>query len=306
MSLIRSAAQNAPAAPSLDRPGLAILLVLCTTLTFVSMDAIAKLLTQTGMEPEAIISIRFAIVAAVVLGAVLWHWKERPLATKRPRLHIARGIMQIGAATAFVYGVRNLPLETATAISYVSPLFITALSVPFLREKVGIRRWAAVLLGFGGVMMILRPGSASFEWGMLFPILASFLWANAIIITRAMRASEKALTVLAWSSFSGFAAVLPFGISSFVWPTTEQWVLLCALAACHLIAQILVIRAYMMASASVLAPFSYSSLVWATLFGFVIWGSTPDAMTVAGALVLAGAGLYVWWRERRLAGGGAR
>lgn len=303
MSLIRSAAQNAPAAPpSQDRPGLAILLVLCTTLTFVSMDAIAKLLTQTGMVPEAIIMIRFSIVSTVVLCLVLYRWRERPFATKKPRLHILRGVLQIGAATAFVYGVRSLPLETATAISFVSPLFITALSVPFLGEKVGPRRWAAVLLGFGGVLMILRPGSASFEWAMLLPMLASFLWANTIIITRAMRSSEKALTVLAWSTFAGFAAVLPFGISSFVWPNTEQWLLLFGLAGCHLAAQTLVIRAYMMASASVLAPFSYSSLVWATLFGLVIWGSVPDLMTAAGALVLAGAGLYVWWRERRLAG----
>jgi len=303
VTLARSAAQNVPATPSLDRPGLAILLVLCTTLMFVTMDATAKLLTQTGMAPEAIITIRFSIVATVVLCLVLYHWKDRPLATTKPRLHVLRGVLQIGAATAFVYGVRSLPLETATSISFVSPLFITALSVPFLKEKVGPRRWAAVVLGFCGVLLILRPGSDSFQWAMLLPMLASFLWANTIIITRAMRNTEKALTVLAWSTYAGFAAVLPFGISSFVWPNTEQWLLLFALAACHLAAQSLVIRAYMMASASVLAPFSYSSLVWATLFGLMIWGSIPDAMTAAGALVLAGAGLYVWWRERRLADG---
>ncbi len=288
-----------------DRPSLAILLVLATTLMFVSMDAIAKLLTETGMQPEAIITIRFALVSTVVLGVVLYRWPRKPLATTKPRLHVARGVLQIGAATAFVYGVRYLPLETATSISFVSPLFITALSVPFLGEHVGPRRWAAVLLGFGGVLMILRPGSASFEWAMLLPMLASFLWANAIIITRSMRTSEKALTVLAWSTFAGFAAVLPFGISSFVWPTGTQWALLFLLAVCHLASQILMIRAYMMASASVLAPFSYSSLVWATLFGMVIFSSVPDLMTVLGALVLAGAGLYVWWRERKLSGGAA-
>ena len=308
MSLNRSLAQNASIAasssPGGDRPNLAILLVLCTTLLFVSMDATAKLLTQTGMTPEAIIFIRFAMVASVVLGVVIYRWDERPLATKKPRLHILRGVFQIGAATSFVYGVRTLPLETATAISFVSPLLITALSVPFLGEKVGWRRWAAVLLGFGGVLMILRPGTPTFDWAMLFPVMASTFWASTIIITRAMRSSEKGLTVLAWSTFSGFAAVLPFGISAFVWPTGEQWLLLVALAAFHLLAQSIVIRAYMLASASLLAPFSYSSLVWATLAGYLIWNSTPDAMTVAGAFVLAAAGLYVWHRERRLAGRG--
>jgi drug/metabolite transporter (DMT)-like permease len=304
MSLNRSLAQNASAAslpPSADRPSRAILLVLCTTFLFVSMDATAKLLTQTGMEPEAIIAIRFAMVASAVLGMVIYRWKERPLATTKPRLHILRGVLQIGAATSFVYGVRTLPLETATAIAFLSPLLMTALSVPFLGEKVGWRRWAAVLLGFGGVLLILRPGTPSFDWAMLFPMLASTFWASTIIITRAMRSSEKGLTVLAWSTFSGFAAVLPFGISAFVWPTGEQWLMLVGLACFHLMAQTIVIRAYMMASASVLAPFSYSSLVWATVLGFLIWGSTPDGMTVAGAFVLAGAGLYVWWRERKLA-----
>lgn len=309
MSLNRSAAQNASAAaattPAGDRPSLAILLVLCTTLLFVSMDATAKLLTQTGMVPEAIITIRFAMVASAVLGMVVYRWKERPLATTKPRLHILRGVLQIGAATSFVYGVRTLPLETATAIAFMSPLLMTALSVPFLGEKVGWRRWTAVLLGFGGVLLILRPGTPSFEWAMLFPVMASTFWASTIIITRAMRSSEKGLTVLAWSTFSGFAAVLPFGISAFVWPTGEQWLMLVALACFHLTAQSIVIRAYMMASASVLAPFSYSSLLWATILGFLIWGSTPDGMTVAGAFVLAGAGLYVWWRERRLTSRGA-
>lgn len=308
MSLNRSLAQNAsvaaPPAAGGDRPSLAILLVLCTTLLFVSLDATAKLLTQTGMVPEAIITIRFAMVASVVLGIVIYRWKERPLATAKPGLHIVRGVFQIGAATSFVYGVRALPLETATAISFLSPLLITALSVPFLGEKVGWRRWAAVLLGFGGVLMILRPGTPTFEWAMLFPVLASTCWASTIVITRSMRSTEKGLTVLAWSTFAGFVAVLPFGISSFVWPTGEQWLMLVALAVFHLAAQSIVIRAYMLASASVLAPFSYSSLVWATILGFLIWGSTPDLMTVAGALVLAGAGLYVWWRERRLAGTG--
>ena len=303
MNLARTAVQNAPAATTGggDRPSLAIGLVLVTTLTFVTMDTLAKLLTETGMEPEAIIAIRLAMVSSVVLAIVAYRWKDRPMMTTKPGLHILRGVIQIGAATSFVYGVRQLPIETATSISFVSPLFITILSVLFLGEKVGIRRWAAVVIGFGGVLLILRPGGSSFEWAMLFPMLASFLWANSIIITRAMRTSEGPLTVLAWSTFAGFLAVLPFGASSAVWPSQEQWILLSALTGCHLLAQTLVIYAYRMASASMLAPFNYSSLVWATILGLVIWGSTPDAMTVAGALTLAGSGLYVWWRERIIA-----
>jgi drug/metabolite transporter (DMT)-like permease len=285
-----------------DRPSLAIVLVLAVMLTFVVMDSLAKLLAGSGMPPEVIIMLRYTLVLAALVPVVAYHWRSRPHVTQRPRLHFFRGALQAGSATTFVYALKFLPLETATAIGFVSPLYITALSVPFLGEKVGPRRWAAVVLGFGGVLMILRPGSAEFQPAMLLPLMTSFFWACSLIITRAMRGTEKPLTVMLWSTGTGFVLVAPFGIASWTAPNAEQWALLASMAGCHLLAQYLMIRAYMLASASILAPFSYTTLIWAMLIGILVFGSYPDLLTVVGASVLAGAGLYVWHRERIVTG----
>ncbi len=292
-STVRPAPLAAP-----DRPGLAIGLVVTVTMVFVTMDALAKVLTETGMAPESIMTFRYAIVLTALAPWTVYHWKDRPLATSRPWLHVARGVLLIGTATTFVYALKYLPLEVATAIGFASPLYVTILSVPFLGEKVGMRRWMAVVLGFGGVLLILRPGGENFHWAMLLPLVTSLCWASSLIITRAMRGTERPMTVMIWSTGAGFLAILPFGIVAFEPPTGEQWVYLIVVAACNLAAQYLMIRAYMMAAASILAPFSYFTLLWATLVGVFIFGSVPDWLTIIGASVLAGSGLYVWHRER--------
>jgi drug/metabolite transporter (DMT)-like permease len=287
---------------SVDRPGFAIGLVLVVMFIFMVMDSISKLLTQTAMAPEAITMIRYGIVLTVLVPVIAYRWKDRPLATKRPFLQAIRGVFLITTATAFVYALKYLPLETATAIAFMSPLYVTILSIPFLGEKVGPRRWGAVILGFVGVLLIVRPGTDSFHWAMLLPIAGSVFWAGGLIIARAFRTSEQPLTVLIWSTGAGFLVVLPFGLSAVEMPNAEQWMFLLALGFCHLTAQYLMIRAYMLASASLLAPFSYTTLIWAIMFGIFVFGSYPDVLTVVGAVVLAGAGLYVWHRERTVAG----
>jgi drug/metabolite transporter (DMT)-like permease len=305
---MRSLVRAAVPAPSghADRPGLAIGLVLIVMLIFVVMDAIAKHLTVGGMQPEVLTAVRYGMVLLALAPVLAWKWPERPLAPRPPRLHQLRGALLIFTATPVVYALRYLSLETATAISFASPLFVTALSVPFLGEKVGWRRWAAVGLGFVGVLLIVKPGTDSFHWAMLLPLTTSLFWASGLIITRSMRGTEKPLTVLAWSTGAGFLVILPLAILKYEQPSAEEWLWLAAVAVCHLSSQYLMIRAYMMAAASMLAPFSYTTLLWAVLIGVFVFGSLPDWLTVIGASILAGAGLYVWHRERMLARRAAR
>ncbi|HEY9567149.1 MAG TPA: DMT family transporter [Thalassobaculum sp.] len=304
-----SAAARAPdrvpaasAMPEPDRPLLAIGRLLGANFVFTAMDGFAKGLAGSGMAAEQIILLRYILVTVLLVPAVLRHWHARPWATARPVAHVLRGVLLIGSATLFVHAMVHLPLETATAIGFVSPLYVTALSIPFLGEKVGIRRWAAVGAGFVGVMIILRPGTDVFQPAMLIPLVSSLCWAGGLIITRQMRGSEGALTILIWSTIAGLVAIAPLGIADWRDPTLGEWAFLAAIAVCHVAGQYLTIRAFMLASASLIAPFSYSTLLWAILIGAFAFGSYPDGATVAGAGLLVAAGLYVWHRERRVTG----
>lgn len=296
-----AAAPAADTAPP-DRPLLAIGLLLGANFVFTAMDGFAKGLAGTGMAAEQIILIRYLLVTALLVPAVLRHWGARPWRTGRPVAHVVRGVLLIGSATLFVHAMTHLPLETATAIGFVSPLYVTALSIPFLGEKVGIRRWAAVGAGFLGVLLILRPGTDVFQPAMLIPLVSSLCWAGGLIITRQMRGTEKPLTILIWSTAAGLVAIAPLGLADWRTPTVRDWGFFAAIAACHVAGQYLTIRAFMLASASLIAPFSYSTLLWAMLIGAFAFGSFPDAATLIGAGVLVAAGVYVWHRERQVTG----
>ncbi len=285
-----------------DQPLLAIGLLLGANFVFTAMDGFAKGLAGSGMAAEQIILLRYALVTVLLLPAVLRHWPARPWRTGRPVAHVLRGVLLIGSATLFVHAMTHLPLETATAIGFVSPLYVTALSIPFLGEKVGIRRWSAVGAGFVGVMLILRPGTDVFQPAMLIPLLSSLCWAGGLIITRQMRGTERPLTILIWSTAAGLVAIAPLGIVDWQPPTLRDWAFFVAIAACHVAGQYLTIRAFMLASASLIAPFSYSTLLWAILIGMFAFGSYPDAATLAGAGLLVAAGVYVWHRERQVTG----
>jgi drug/metabolite transporter (DMT)-like permease len=196
------------------------------------------------------------------------------------------------------FALKHLPLELCAAISFVSPLFVTALSIPLLGERVGLRRWIAVLIGLLSVLIILRPGGASFQLAMLLPLGASLCWATGLILTRLMRDREQALTVLAWSSLVGVVAVSPLVWPVWQAPNASQWTILILLGVFNGLGQYLVIRAFMLASASLLAPFSYSIIIWSMLIGLVVFNSFPDAITLLGTAILIAAGFYIWNREK--------
>lgn len=297
-----TADRPSPPSAAPDQPLLAIGFLLGANFVFTAMDGFAKGLAGSGMAAEQIILLRYSLVAVLLVPAVLRNWHARPWRTGRPIAHIARGVLLIGSATLFVHAMVHLPLETATAIGFVSPLYVTALSIPFLGEKVGIRRWAAVGVGFAGVLLILRPGSDVFQPAMLIPLVSSLCWAVGLILTRQMRGTEGPLTILIWSTVAGLAAIIPLGIVDWRPPTAGEWGFLITIAFCHVAGQYLTIRAFMLASASLIAPFSYSTLIWAMLIGAFAFGSYPDFATLAGGGVLVAAGIYVWHRERLVTG----
>ena len=281
----------------IDRPLVAMGLFSLAMMIFSSTDGAAKYLSSE-IAPQQIIFLRYVIVLTLILLFSIYQGRRNLFKTEQPKLQILRGLCMAFSGLLIYFGLKHLPLELCAAISFVSPLFVTALSIPLLGERVGLRRWIAVLIGLLSVLIILRPGGASFQLAMLLPLGASLCWATGLTLTRLMRDREQALPVLAWSSLVGVVVLAPLVWSVWLTPNASQWTILILLGVFNGLGQYLVIRAFMLASASLLAPFSYSLIIWSMLIGLVVFNSFPDTITLVGTAILIAAGLYIWNREK--------
>ena len=209
-----------------------------------------------------------------------------------------RGVTVLASSLFFISGLRFLPIAEASATGFVAPLLVTALSIIFLGEKVGLRRWIATGVGLIGVIIILRPGTGAFHPAAFFPLVSALAWACTLIITRMMSGTERAITVMAYSSIVGvciLSALVPF-----VWvtPTWHDIAFGIFIGVASTAGQWIVVLAFRYADASVLAPFSYTQLLWVSILGFLIFGEVPDVYTVTGAAFIVASGLYTAHRER--------
>ena len=291
----KSAKRTAPARA--DRPFRGIALILASTVFLGASDVTAKYLSATLPSIE-IAWIRFLVFALIMSPAMLSGSRLYALHTRRPGLQVMRGVALLASSLFFISGLRFLPIAEASATGFVSPLFVTALSIVFLGERVGVRRWIATAVGLIGVLIILRPGSSAFHPAAFFPIVSALAWAGTLIMTRMMSGREHAATTMTYSAIVGvciLSALVPlvwvapswhdiaFGVFIGVASTAGQWI---------------VVLAFRYADASVLAPFSYTQLLWVSILGFVIFGEVPDVWTVTGAVFIVGSGLYTAHRER--------
>ena len=288
-------AQAAPARA--DRPLRGIALLLLSTVFLGTSDATSKYLSKTLPSVE-IAWVRFLIFALVMIPAMMPGSPIFALRTQRPVLQIVRGIALLGSSVLFISGLRFLPIAEASATSFVSPLFVTALSIIFLSEKVGLRRWLATAVGLVGVLIVLRPGTSAFHPAAFFPVVSAFAWAWCLILTRLMSGQERAVVTMTYSSIVGFTVLC--AMVPFVWvtPTWHDILFGAIIGVTSTAGQWIVVLAFRYADASVLAPFSYVQLLYATLLGFVIFGEVPDAWTISGAAVIVASGLYTAHRER--------
>jgi drug/metabolite transporter (DMT)-like permease len=220
------------------------------------------------------------------------------LQTQRPGLQVLRGVALLGSSLFFISGLSFLPIAEASATGFVSPLFVTALSIAFLGESVGVRRWIATALGLIGVLIILRPGTGAFHPAAFFPIVSAFAWACTLVMTRMLSGREHALTTMTYSSITG--AFILCALVPFVWVTPSWHDILFGIfiGIASTAGQWIVVLAFRYADASVLAPFSYTQLLWVSILGFLIFGEIPDIWTVTGAVFIVGSGLYTAHRER--------
>jgi drug/metabolite transporter (DMT)-like permease len=274
-----------------------ILLIVASVVLFSVSDAMAKLLRLQGLPAVEVAWLRYIVFVLLALGLAV-HGRVLRQRPKRLRLQLLRGVTLVGSAVLFVAGLGQLQIAEATAISYISPGFVTALSIVFLGEKVGIRRWAAVATGFLGVLIVIRPGSGAIQSAALFPLASALCWAATIVITRRMGAGDRTETTVLWSAGTGLvilSALVPYG---FMVPNLVQLGFGLAHGICSSLGQYIVILAYRQAAASVLAPFSYVQLLFSTTLGWLIFAAMPDWGTLLGAGVIIGSGLYTVHRER--------
>jgi drug/metabolite transporter (DMT)-like permease len=291
----KSAARTAPARA--DHPFKGIALILGSTVFLGASDVTAKYLSATLPSIE-IAWIRFLVFALIMSPAMLPGSPLFALQTGRLGLQLLRGAALLGSSLFFISGLRFLPIAEASATGFVSPLFVTALSIVFLSEKVGLRRWIATAIGLVGVIIILRPGSGAFHPAAFFPLVSALAWACTLIMTRMMSGSERAVTIMTYSSIAGvgiLSALVPF-----VWvaPTWHDIMFGIFIGVASTVGQWIVVLAFRYADASVLAPFSYTQLLWVSILGFLIFGELPDVWTVTGAAFIVASGLYTAHRER--------
>jgi len=291
----KSAIRKAPARA--DRPFKGIALILASTTFLGVSDVTAKYLSTTLPSIE-IAWIRFMVFAIIMTPAMLPGSPLFALPTKRLGLQLMRGFTVLTSSLLFISGLSFLPIAEASATGFVAPLFVTALSIIFLGEKVGLRRWIATGVGLIGVIIILRPGSGAFHPAAFFPIVSALAWACTLIMTRMMSGSERAITVMTYSSIAGvciLSALVPF-----VWvqPSWHDVMLGLFIGVASTAGQWIVVLAFRYADASVLAPFSYTQLLWVSILGFLVFGEVPDIWTVTGAAFIVASGLYTAHRER--------
>lgn len=278
-----------------------ILMMVAAVLMFTIMDTIGKHLMQTIPVQQAVWGryVFHFLLTAMLLPFV----GVRPLTvTRRPLTHLGRGLL-LAVATLFMFGAFSfLPLADAYVISFTAPLLVTAFSVPMLGEAVGWRRWTAVAVGFLGVLIVIRPGFADVHPALLLPLVTAVNFALYQILTRKVSAvpGEQPLAMLFYLALVG-TVVLSL-IVPFYWTPLgpSEWLWMLAMGALGATGHLVLIRALTIAPASLLSPFIYTQIVWALLFGWIVFGDRPDLWTLAGGTVIVGSGLFVFWRESRI------
>jgi drug/metabolite transporter (DMT)-like permease len=289
--------REAEAASERQRQMQAIALMCGACAVFSCLDATAKFLVQS-MDALQIVWARYT--SAFVLAFLL----SRPglLSTQRPLLQIGRSGLLLASTALNVFALRRLQLDQALAITFSTPFFVTVLSGILLDDWAGWRRLTAIGVGFLGVLLVARPGSASGLYpAALLSLAAALCYALYTISTRALARTDSNETTLFYSNLVGAAAMMP--ALPFIWHAPNgplAWTLLVMTGVFGSLGHYLLIAAHRLASPSVLAPFIYIQLIWATMWGYLIFHDVPDRFTLAGAAIVIGSGLYILYRTHKL------
>ena len=281
------------------RPLRGIALMVFACLLFPLGDSIAKLLVASH-SVFLIVWLKYVVQCLLVVLFVVMSGKTRLFKTARPGVQIARGVAGIGSYATFVYAISFIPLADAVAIEFSSPIIVVALCVPLLGEQVGPRRWLAVVIGFLGTLLIVRPGLGMVHWAASLMLFAALCVALMQILSRVLANDEDPLTSLFYLSVTGLVVATPM-VFFIELTSLSLWecALMLAVGAIAGFCHYLFVHAYDFASASLLAPFMYAQIIGATVLGYVMFADVPDVYTATGTVILVLSGLYIAARERQ-------
>jgi drug/metabolite transporter (DMT)-like permease len=274
-----------------------IALMLASVCMFSFGDALGKFIVATYSVGQFML-LR-ACAALVLIGPSIWRRRAEFRRLERPHLQLVRVVLSTLEIAAFFLAAAYLPLADVVTYYLATPIFVTALSAVVLRERVGWRRWSAIVIGFCGVLIALKPSAQTLTWPAMIALAGSLAFSWLMLITRSLRATPD--IVLASAQFLG---TLVFGIlvAPFGWitPTWGHLGLFFAAGAISVCALLCVNRSLKLAPASTVAPYQYSLIVWAVMFGYIVFGDIPQTHTALGAAIIIAAGLYIFLRERKL------
>ena len=287
--------------PQHAHPMRGMLLIMLAVFMFSSMDTLAKHMLKREAYPiSPLIFARYGVHLLFMLALLAPRMGLDLVRTRHPGLQVLRGLLLVGSTGLFYLSLIYLPLAEAAAISFVGPVLVAALSGPLLRERIRPRQWAAIGLGFVGVLIIVRPGGGVFTWHAVFPLVCALLFALYQVLTRKLAGRENALTTLFFTALVGaLLTALPLPLT---WqtPTPVQLAFMIGIGVLGGTGHFLLIRAVEAASPAALAPFIYTQLLWSTLLAYAVFDEFPDSGSLLGmAVIVLGGLMAVNWEQIR-------
>lgn len=289
-------------APVESRANHAITLVLLSQLVLLILDISAKWLSVEGMPTTEIVFVRYGMHLFLLLLLFLPVTGRNLFVSNNWKLEILRGACLLCTTGLNFLAMRYLPLTVTSAIQFTSPLIVCALSGPMLGDKVGWRRWLAILVGFAGILVIVRPGTEAFQPAALLSLGCAFFLALFSILTRKLAGVDSALTQQFYAGATPVVLLAPVAFTDWTWPAQPiSWIAFAVMGAAGLGGHYLNSVAHRYATPATLAPFSYLTLLYLAIASWLIFNQPPDQWFILGAAIIIASGLYIWLRERSLA-----
>ncbi|WP_018689929.1 DMT family transporter [Ahrensia kielensis] len=282
-------------------PPIAIGIALFSFFCFSLLDASAKWLVVGGQAVFFVVWVRFAIQALFLLLFFKGWINPKLWKMERPVLQVCRGLL-LPAMTCFNFlALQYLQLAETISVLLASPIVVAVLAGPMLGEWAGPRRWIAIFIGFIGVLIVVRPGTDVFSWPVLLIIGSMLCNSFYLVLTRKLASVETPESLIFYSCFFGVLIFAPLGIPEAQMPQQmSDWFAFALAGMAGMVGHMGLIKASKLADAAKVTPFIYTQIIWMTLLGFLIFGDLPDGWTVLGMMVVAGSGLYLWYREHKL------
>ena len=280
------------------KPTVAVILMFVAVFLFSLIDSSAKWLILDGLSAVQVIFARYCGAFFVVILLFIPRGGLSHFVSNNPKLQFSRAMALLGGTTFNFFALKFLPITTTIAIFFAMPLVITVLGNLILGEKVGLRRFAAVFVGFLGVLIIIQPWGEDFHWAMILSVAALFSASSYFILTRQLAGQDNNANSQLWSSGVATVAKAPFAFQNWHWPQTNMGIFVFVIIGVFgAISHILATRAHLLANASTLAPTMYAQVIYATIVVYFIFNTLPSVWTGLGTIIITGSGLFIWKRE---------